>query len=304
MKQEPKQGISKRSRSMQKMAPLFAIIAVSLWGMSFVAGKIAYEQLTPFELLYIRMVISFIAFIPYIVWRVVKVGIPDKKHFLLLVVVGILSFPATLGFQFAGLQYMEASISSIAVGLEVAFTMLAAYIVLKQKPTIINYIVSILALIGLLVALGIPNKAHIIGVLFITCANISASFAIVFSKPLLKKFSATDITAYSILIGTLTVIIVSPFFGSFPQIKTLHSEVIAMVLFLSIGATVIAYFLHTLCLKYLSATRTSQFIVIEPIIGVLSAVLILGEPFTLQIALGSILVITAIILNSLVDDAN
>ena len=73
---------------MKKLAPLFGIIAVLLWGGSFTAGKIAYEEMGTYELLFIRMVISSLFFVPYIIYRIWKKGLPDKGSLLGLLALG------------------------------------------------------------------------------------------------------------------------------------------------------------------------------------------------------------------------
>ena len=292
------------SRIMPKIAPVFGVLSVALWGGSFAAVKIAEEQLTIFDALCARMLISSIILLPYLIWRIAKVGFPKLKILLLMALVGTLSFPVTLGFQFAALHYLEATISSIGVGLESAFTMVAAYILFKKKPTKTNFFVALVSLAGILVAVGVPNRSHAEGLFLILCANISAGFAIVLTKPLFENqsISVLEKTAYIIVIGTMILLFFNPAFYSNPHLMQLKPAVIKAVLFLSVGSTVMGYIFHNLCLKYLSATRTSQFIVIEPIVGVFAGVFIVGEPFTLGIFLGTILVVMAIIVNSLVKD--
>ena len=289
---------------MRKYAPLLGIIAVFLWAGAFTAGKIAYQQLSTYELLFIRMTLSTLIFLPYLIWRTYCVGLPNHKTFLPLIALGFLAYPATLGFQFLGLQYTHASVASVAVGLEGTFTMILAYWVLKQKPTKSNWIVALMAFMGLLIVIGMPADANLVGVGLILCANVCAGAAIIVNKPLFKKMKALDIVGWSMALGTLMVVITSPYFGGIPEYNGLTNEVWWAIIAISLGSTVIAYVLHTICLQYLSATRTAQFIVLEPIGGVLAGVMILGEPLTLNIVLGACMVMGAILINSFIGDGH
>ena len=288
--------------NIRKYAPLLGIMAVLLWAGAFTAGKIAYQQISTYELLFIRMTLSTLIFLPYLIWRTYRVGLPSGKTLLPLIALGFLAYPATLGFQFLGLQYTHASVASIAVGLEGTITMILAYWVLKQKPTKSNWIVALMAFMGLLIVIGVPKDSNLVGIGLILCANVCAGASIIVNKPLFKKMNALDIVGWSMALATLMVVVASPYFGGIPQYNGLTSEVWFAILFISLGSTVVAYILHTICLQYLSATRTAQFIVLEPVVGVLAGVMVLGEPLTLNILFGACMVVGAILINSFIGD--
>jgi len=286
-----------------RLSPIFGILAVSLWGISFSAGKIAYQQLGVFELTLMRLSISAICFLPILTYDLYKNGFPCKKDLLLLAFIGFFAFFATLSLQFLGLRYVNASVASIAVALEGVFVMVISYLFLKQKPSKSNYCVATISIIGLIIAIGIPEQAKITGVFFIIMANICAGISIVAQKPLFKNISVIGITSWTVIMGFLILSLGIPFFG-LPNVTSYTNQTWGALLIISIGATVIAYLLATLCLKYLSANRSAQFMVIEPIVGVLAAVIFLGEVFTLNIMIGITLIAIAIIVNSLIDDGN
>ncbi|MGB1361211.1 MAG: DMT family transporter [Alphaproteobacteria bacterium] len=286
-----------------RISPILGILSVSLWGVSFSAGKIAYEQLELFELNFMRMLLSALCVLPILIFDIYKNGLPNKKDFGLLFIVGFTAYVATLTFQFMGLQYVDASVASIAVGLEGTFTMIIAYMYLKQKPVKSNYWVAILSLIGLIVVVGMPESAKLMGVFFIMMANIFAGISIVLQKPLFKNVSVNGMLGWTIVFGFVSFLLASPIYG-LPDVTVYTTKTWGALLVLSIGATVIAYLLYTICLKYLSATRTAQFIVIEPVVGVLTATSLLGEPFTMNIVIGTTLVVVAMLINSVIDDGN
>ena len=149
-----------------RLSPIFGILAVLLWGLSFSAGKIAYQQLNVFELTLMRLGIASLCFFPVLVYDVHKNGIPCKKDLLLLTFVGFFAFLATLLLQFLGLTYVDASVASITAGLEGTFVMIISYLVLKQKPSKSNCFVASISMIGLIIVIGIPEQTKITGVFF------------------------------------------------------------------------------------------------------------------------------------------
>jgi drug/metabolite transporter (DMT)-like permease len=286
-----------------RLSPIFGILAVLLWGLSFSAGKIAYQQLNVFELTLMRLGIASLCFFPVLVYDVHKNGIPCKKDLLLLTFVGFFAFLATLLLQFLGLTYVDASVASITAGLEGTFVMIISYLVLKQKPSKSNCFVASISMIGLIIVIGIPEQTKITGVFLIMMANVCAGISTVAQKPLFENISVLGITSWTVIISFLIISLGIPFF-EVTNMEYYTNKTWMALLLLSVGATVVAYLLSTLCLKHLSTNRSAQFMVMEPIVGVFAAVILLGEAFTVNIIIGTTLVVIAMAVNSLIDDGN
>ena len=286
-----------------RLSPIFGILAVLLWGLSFSAGKIAYQQLNVFELTLMRLGIASLCFFPVLVYDVHKNGIPCKKDLLLLTFVGFFAFLATLLLQFLGLTYVDASVASITAGLEGTFVMIISYLVLKQKPSKSNCFVASISMIGLIIVIGIPEQTKITGVFLIMMANVCAGISTVAQKPLFENISVLGITSWTVIISFLIISLGIPFF-EVTNMEYYTNKTWMALLLLSVGATVVAYLLSTLCLKHLSTNRSAQFMVMEPIVGVFAAVILLGEAFTINIIIGTTLVVIAMAVNSLIDDGN
>ncbi|MFL2659438.1 MAG: DMT family transporter [Alphaproteobacteria bacterium] len=286
-----------------RLSPIFGILAVLLWGLSFSAGKIAYQQLNVFELTLMRLGIASLCFFPVLVYDVHKNGVPCKKDLLLLTFVGFFAFLATLLLQFLGLTYVDASVASITAGLEGTFVMIISYLVLKQKPSKSNCFVASISMIGLIIVIGIPEQTKITGVFLIMMANVFAGISTVAQKPLFENISVLGITSWTVIISFLIISLGIPFF-EVTNMEYYTNKTWMALLLLSVGATVVAYLLSTLCLKHLSTNRSAQFMVMEPIVGVFAAVILLGEAFTINIIIGTTLVVIAMAVNSLIDDGN
>ena len=286
-----------------RLSPIFGILAVLLWGLSFSAGKIAYQQLSVFELTLMRLGIASLCFFPVLVYDIRKNGVPCKKDLLLLTFVGFFAFLATLLLQFLGLTYVDASVASITAGLEGTFVMIISYLVLKQKPSKSNCFVASISMIGLIIVIGIPEQTKITGVFLIMMANVCAGISTVAQKPLFENISVLGITSWTVIISFLIISLGIPFF-EVTNMEYYTNQTWMALLLLSVGATVVAYLLSTLCLKHLSTNRSAQFMVMEPIVGVFAAVILMGEAFTINIVIGTTLVVIAMAVNSLIDDGN
>ena len=134
-------------------------------------------------------------------------------------------------------------------------------------------------------------------------ANVCAGISTVAQKPLFENISVLGITSWTVIISFLIISLGIPFF-EVTNMEYYTNKTWMALLLLSVGATVIAYLLSTLCLKHLSTNRSAQFMVMEPIVGVFAAVILLGEAFTINIIIGTTLVVIAMAVNSLIDDGN
>ncbi len=151
--------------------------------------------------------------------------------------------------------------------------------------------------------IGIPEQTKITGVFLIMMANVFAGISTVAQKPLFENISVLGITSWTVIISFLIISLGIPFF-EVTNMEYYTNKTWMALLLLSVGATVVAYLLSTLCLKHLSTNRSAQFMVMEPIVGVFAAVILLGEAFTINIIIGTTLVVIAMAVNSLIDDGN
>ena len=98
---------------------IYLLIAAFLWGTSFIAGKIAYDMLDPSLVVAIRYILASIILLP-MTFSFMKKKEESfiKKDFILLVILGILTYPLTSMLQFIGLSFTSASSATTIIGIE------------------------------------------------------------------------------------------------------------------------------------------------------------------------------------------
>jgi len=69
---------------------------------------------------------------------------------------------------------------------------------------------------------------------------------------------------------------------------------VVSILFLGIGCSGIAYLLWYAALERLETARVAVFLYVEPLVGVIAALILLGEPIVLTTIVGGLLVLTGI----------
>ncbi|MDY5980160.1 MAG: DMT family transporter [Fusobacterium mortiferum] len=118
---------------------IYLLIAVFLWGTSFIAGKIAYDMLDPSLVVAIRYVLASIILLPMTVSFIHKEkGNFNKKDFFLLILLGILTYPLTSMLQFIGLSFTSASSATTVIGIEPVMITIVGFIFLAMSQQTVD----------------------------------------------------------------------------------------------------------------------------------------------------------------------
>lgn len=128
---------------------IYLLIAAFLWGTSFIAGKIAYDMLDPSLVVAIRYILASIILLPMTFsFMKNKEKSFTKKDFILLVILGILTYPLTSMLQFIGLSFTSASSATTIIGIEPVMITIVGFIFFKEKASPIVFLLGIIAFFG------------------------------------------------------------------------------------------------------------------------------------------------------------
>lgn len=281
------------------------LLAVIFWGFSFVATKIALETIPVFTLIFGRFFLGSLFF----GLLILKTGFPrftSGDHRLVLFTA---LFEPGLYFIFetTGLQYTSAPKASLIIATIPLAVLVLAALLLKEKVRRTSIIGIFISLAGIwFLITGVPDfswdlKGAFVGDLLIFGAVLSASVYIVCAHHLGKKYTSKEITCMQTLYGT--IFFTFPFIWEFPKVEwdTISFQSIGALLYLTIFATIAAYWFYNHALTKIPAARAAVFINGIPLVTTAGAWFFLGESLTPVQAIGGILVLTAVVLNTLPD---
>jgi drug/metabolite transporter (DMT)-like permease len=213
----------------------------------------------------------------------------------------LLGFVLNKAAEFGGLSLTTASDTAVLIASEGIFTAALGWLILREP--IRGRSVGGLALgaagVYLVVERGLvlPHVGHgaqLVGDLLIVLALLLEGLYTVVGKATLVRYSAFFITAGSI-IGSLTVWIPASL------IDIAHAGLPRMplaswggVVYLAIGATVLAYVGWMLALRYASAGIAAATLYIQPLLGALLAVVLLGEHLLLSTVVGGVCIVMGV----------
>ncbi len=276
------------------------LIAMLLWGMTFIWYKQAYPQITPIALVTLRLFISsLLLFLIVIFFRKLEpVPKSDIPQFLLLAFFEPLVY--FLGESF-GMKYISSTLASLIIATIPLFTPFAARYYFNEKLKTANYFGIILSIVG--VSLIIQTDKNIyqstpLGVLLMMIAVFSTIGFAVSVKKLSFKYNTYTIVFYQNLIGFLYFI---PLFFVFDRSDFFHNPIdfkfIMPVIKLAVFGSILAFFLFINSLRIIGIARASVFTNLIPVFTAILSFYLLNEQFNLMRIAGILIVISGLVLS-------
>ncbi len=270
---------------------LAALVPIFL-GFGFVIAKPAMEYFPPFLLMGLRF--TFAASI-LIWWFPIPRGFL-KKIFIVSLVANTLQY----GITFTGLSMIDASAAVLLVQTEVAFGVVFAYLMLKEKPTTRSLIGISIAFIGVYILTGSPSlDGKFIGAtLTITGAGIWA-LGQVLVKPLSKEINPLALVAWLALFSGPILIALSAIFdgNTINYIKSASLDSWIIAIYLGFIMQPISYGCFYYVLKNNPLYKVLPIVTMGiPLTGLLAAIFILGEEPTRELFIGGAIILVGVVM--------
>lgn len=283
---------------------LLLIVAMMLWGGTFVAGRFLAVSFHPFTIAFYRFLCASIVLLIFCMpkkRRLPKLSILQVLKVTLLGLTGIFSYNY---FFFAGLSIIEAGRASVIIAINPTLTALLAPLFLKEEWSYKKFLGAFIALSGALVVITkgridlLLNQGVGLGELYLIGAVFSWVSYTMLGKVALKKLSALHATTYACLVGTLFL---APF--AFKQdalafIDTAKGYDLFAIFFLGALATALGFIWYYQGIQRIGAARAAAFINFVPLFGITSGAALLGERLDMSLLSGALLVITGVSLTN------
>lgn len=278
---------------------LYIIIALLIWASSFTAGKYAYTMFDPAMAIQFRFFIASLIVLPLFLKSYPSISKPFRQK---LWGIAFLMFPIGILMQFMGLSYTSASSAVVVIGTEPILVLIMGFLLFKQKVALYDWGLSLIALLGiLLLVLGSNDdgSVNLFGLFLVFVAGAGFALSIHSSKSLMAQMDNKVYTSALLVKGAILSLPISLFL-----IKdwSIHFNWVGLfsVIYLGVCCSWLAYKLWNIGLNKTPAHISGMLIALEPVFGVLIAMMVLGERMTALTALGSMLVIGSAMLSTLI----
>lgn len=278
--------------------------ACLLWAVSFVATKIALAVVPPLTVVSLRLLVAAACFLPLLVltgrWR--RIEGPG----VVLKLVGLSLFGAGLhyGFQTVGLQTTNASNASVYVATGPITIALLAVLLLGERLTprkiagIAVAVVGVLVVMGPRTLLGFELGGSLAGDLLVLLSIVMWGCFTVFGKRLTDSLGALTVTAAVTLIGATWMAPVGWFELERTGFNLASVTPLAWTAigYLGAGCNFLAVLLYFTALGRTESQKVGVYLYSIPPMTAVVAALVLDEPITLGLVVGTALVIAGVAL--------
>ncbi len=285
---------------------LLLIVANVLWAASYVAAKFALRDTSVVMMLALRMGISALILLPFLIVRRKELKLTRSllPQLALLTLVG---FVLNKLLEFGGLALTTASDVALLITSESIFTAALSWILLRERFKPLTGFALLLGFVGVYLIVErsvIPNvpagggALRMLGDLLVILALLVEAFYTVRGKAMLVKHPPLLITAASI-VGS--VIFWAPVAGWEVLTTGWHPIGIAAwisIVWLALMSTVIAYLAWFKGLAHVDGSSAASTLFIQPLLGTLLAIGLLQDALTPMTIVGGILIMVSVYLIS------
>ena len=266
------------------------IVAI-IWGGGFVATQAALDGgLTTSQIMTLRFFISAML-MTVIFFKQIKNNL-SMGTIKVGVILGICLF---LGFflQTLGLNYTTPSKNAFITSVNVVIVPFIGLLLYRRKIDKFGMASSFMAIVGIAVlSLSADFTVNVGDVLTLLCA-FGFAFQIFFTSEFVKNHNPVALTAIQFFTAFVLSFIAQIFMGEL----SIHSTASGYmgILYLAVFSTTVCFLLQTICSKMVDGTRVAIILSTEAVFGTILSIIILGEPVTFRMIIGSLIIFASVI---------
>jgi drug/metabolite transporter (DMT)-like permease len=282
-----------------KLIPyLEALFAVTVWGGTFIATKIALREVSPATIVWIRFAIGTVI-LGAAVYSRKQFALPEKSEWLYFALLGFLGVTFHQWLQATGLQTAKATTTAWIVATTPVFIAILSWLILKEKLNWIQVSGIALAALGVLLVVSGGNLSALftgeegnIGDMLVLFSSVNWAVYTILSRRELARHPAARMMFYVMLLGWLfSNVWIFGFGPGMSEIKNLTSSGWTAVLILGIFGSGLAYIAFYDALQAIPASQLGAFFNIEPLVTVIMAAFMINEAITIIPLIGGAIII-------------
>jgi drug/metabolite transporter (DMT)-like permease len=243
-----------------------------------------------------RMLFALPLFLALSWWSGRNKPSPSAADWRTLFGLGFCGYYLASYLDFAGLQYISANLERLILYLNPTIVLLAGRLLFKTEVSRQQWLALGVSYIGVLVVFAHDLHAGPdipFGALLVFGSAVAYAIYLVYSGQIVRRLGAMRVTGLGTSIAC--VLCIAQFFILKPPSAMLVApEVVWLSALNAVLCTFIPVLITMMALERIGAGITAQIGMIGPMSTIMLSVLVLGEPFTVWIALGTALVVSGV----------
>lgn len=275
------------------------LLAVTFWGVSFVATKAALRDLSPVTLITTRFGMGALLLLALVAVRGQRV-LPPRHALRSLAVMGFVGVPVHHLIQAHALTMTSAVNAGWLIGLTPLWSALLAALVLRQRPSGRMISGLLVGFVGAVIVITRGDPSSIgagpagIGDLLIVASTLNWAVYTVLGHATIRELGALRATAGATLLGWFMLL--PPFVAraGWQEWASVESTGWIAVVFLGFACSGLGYLFWYSALEKLDASRVAAFLYVEPLVTLAAAAALLGERIGVASVVGGLLVLAGV----------
>lgn len=261
-----------------------------IWGMNWVVMKTANTFFPPITFVAYRFL--FGALVLLSVWFWLHLPLPKKKYWPWIFLTGILQM---------GLNNIAAQTSMLTLGAGMVsvlnysmpvFAAVMAHFLLGERLTWRKGAGIVLAIAGMAVLMDVHAGGNVTAICIGLLSAVFWGLASIFVKLKLSDVNPISLTTWQMVCASLSLL---AYTAVVPQGEVVwNTESVLCLIYNGVLASALAFFLWSWILQHIEVSKASVAVLAVPVVGVVGGILCLGEPMTLHIFLGMIMIMAGI----------
>lgn len=272
-------------------------LLVFIWGFTAILGALINIDAIP--LVWYRMLFAVILVFIYFLFKKKNLKI-SKKAFVKFFISGILIALHWIAF-FSAIKVSNVSIALVAMSTGALFTSLIEPLFFKRRLIFLELIFGLIVISGLYIIFNVESE-HTLGIIYALIASFLSALFTVLNGLFIKQYNAETISFYQLFFGVVFITIYIYFTTGFTiEDFSLTTSDIIYLLILSSFCTAYAFIASVKIMKYLTPYTVMLTINLEPVYGIILAVLIFGEKEKMspQFYIGALVILITVIVNGI-----
>jgi len=283
-------------------ASLAILVAGILGGLSPIAAKIALQELSPMAVLFLRISVMVVVFMPVL--------ISSRRHLLIhwkrLLLLGFF-WTGNVTLFIIGIKYTTSAISQVMYSMVPITVTILAFALNKEKIRPIQVVGIMVGLIGAIILLILsndPNKqlGTMYGNAIILLGTFCWSLYLVYSKRLSTHLSSLQLTSASAIVAWIASFIFLYATEGLSWVTTLsHISILEIeaLLFLGLMIGCVMIFLFQWGVKHGSSFLASTNVYVGTLVSAIAGYFVFGEKLTTSSIIGGSLLLVGLLCTSI-----
>ncbi len=280
---------------------LFLFLVCWIWGLAFIAMKVLLDEVSFLTLNLARFLFSSLFLLPLVAasWRNrPRMSVGEWTLVFLAGTVAVYGYHLSITY---GETMVPAGTAGLVANVTPVFAALLSRFILYESLGVWKAAGIAMALGGVAVITVFGageglGAGRVRGVLFILLAAFSWAVYTVLLKPLAEEHGAFFVSAYAIFLGTAALLPLGLACGDCAEeLKAMSAAGWWWMLFLSLGCTVLGYFLYAKGLEGLGASQSAFYIYLVAPIALFWGWAILGEKLNAALLGGTVLILAGLV---------